>query len=249
MAQPEMLSQKLEGKETSKTVREYLPLVERIAGRYSRFRPDMLDDLVQVGCIGLLKAIKYYDPSRARLASFKTLASCYIKGEIRHFLRDHGSLVQVPRRFTEISTQLSQVEESLHKELQRAPSVHELSQRSGHSVKDICEVLQSLDACTHYESLEAGDDRDDSEDNRALGEMVADRKHQDFVLASEDRELITQAVKQLGERTSKIVEFVFFYDLTQKETAQKLGLSEMVVSRAMRNGLSKLKEILSTEIL
>ena len=83
-------------------VLKHMPLVNQIARRYGRFRPDLIEDLVQVGAIGLLKAINCYDPNRERVASFKTLASCYIRGEIRHYLRDHASLMQVPRKFSEV---------------------------------------------------------------------------------------------------------------------------------------------------
>jgi len=234
---------------TEERVKEYMPLVNQIARRYARYRPDFLEDLVQVGAVGLLKAIRYYDPNRARTASFKTVASCYIRGEIRHYLRDHAGLVQVPRRLSEINSQLMTVEEHLTKQLGRTPSVSELAEGSGYSVRDILEARQSVDACTRYESFDTPDAEDEREDNRALSEMVADRRYQDFVLAAEDRELIAQALKHLGDKTRQIVEFVFFYDLTQKETARQLGISEMGVSRAVHSGLKKLKDILATEIL
>ena len=235
--------------EIDELVREYMPLVNQIARRYARFRPDLVDDLVQVGAMGLLKAINYYDPTRSRTASMKTLAACYIKGEIRHFLRDQSSLVQVPRKYSEISTLLSKLEESLSKEFDRSPTVQELAERSGYSVQEICDALQSLDVCAHYESFDSGDDHDEADDARTLTEVVADKRYQDFVLASEDRELIAQALKGLGDKTYQVFEFVFFYDLTQKEAAKKLGLSEMVVSRSVKSGLTKLKEILVADVL
>jgi RNA polymerase sigma-B factor len=230
-------------------VKQYMPLVQQIARRYARFRPDCQEDLIQVGAVGLLKAIQYYDPARARTASFKTVASCYIRGEIRHYLRDHSSLVQVPRRYSELNAQLAPIEESLTKEIGRSPSVQELAARSGFAVRDILEAQQSVDACLRYESFDTPDGEEERDDNRALSEMVADRKYQDFVLASEDRELIAQALRSLGDKTRQIVEFVFFYDLTQKETAKQLGISEMGVSRAVRSALRKLKDVLSTEVL
>ncbi len=233
--------------EISEIVRKHMPLVRQIARRYSQFQPDSLEDLIQVGSIGLLKAIRYYDPTRARSASFKTLATCYIRGEIRHYLRDHCSIVQVPRKLTEMNSQLSQLEEKLTRSLSRAPSVHELSEHSGIAVQDILEAQQSWEARIHYESLDAGTDDDERDDKRCLSELVADRKYQDSLHASEDRELITQALKRLGEKTRQIVEFVFFYDLSQKETAYVLGLSEMGVSRAVHTALRKLKEILQSE--
>lgn len=233
--------------ETSEIVRQYMPLVRQIARRYSQFNPDCLEDLVQVGSIGLLKAIKYYDPNRARSASFKTLATCYIRGEIRHYLRDHCSLVQVPRRLTEINCQLSQLEEKLTKVLDHTPTVQELAEHSGFSVQEILEAQQSWDARVHYESFDSGADDEEREERRNLSEMVPDRKYMESQFASEDRELVMQALKKLGEKTRQIVEFVFFYDLSQKETATVLGLSEMGVSRAVHSALKKLRDIIQQE--
>ncbi len=230
-------------------IRQHMILVQQIARRYARLRPDCLDDLVQVGSVGLLKAIQYYDPTRSRAASFKTVAACYIKGEIRHYLRDHSSLVHVPRRYSEMSTQLSAIEEALTKKLGRTPTVSELAQQSGFAVREILAAQQSYDACFRYESFDTADGEDERQDTRVLSEMVPDRKYQDFVLAVEDREFIMQAVRTLGDKTRKIVEFVFFYDLTQKETARQMGISEMRVSRALHSALKKLKDLLSAEIL
>jgi RNA polymerase sigma-B factor len=233
--------------DVSQLVRKYIPLVRQIARRYSQFNPDSMEDLVQVGSIGLLKAVKYYDPNRTRSASFKTLATCYIRGEIRHYLRDHCSLVQVPRKLTEMNAQLTQIEEKLTKKLARTPTTHELAAASGYSVPDILEAQQSWEARIHYESFDSVGDEEERDDRRSLSEMVPDRKYQDWQHASEERELVTQALKRLGERTREIVEFVFFYDLSQKETASVLGLSEMGVSRAVHSALNKLRDMLKTE--
>lgn len=234
--------------DTDQLVKDYLPLVRQIAKRYSRVNPELFEDLLQVGCVGLLKATKVYDPDREQKASFKTFALCYIKGEIRHYLRDHSSLVQIPRRLNEISTRVSQAEESLTQELEKTPTPQEISQRTGFSEQEVREVLQSWEACTRYESLDATEDGDGREEMRALCEMVADRRQLDEVNYSEEREVLAQALGNLGEKTRQIIEFVFFYDLTQKETAQLLGLSEMGVSRTLKSAMKNLKEILFTEI-
>lgn len=229
-------------------VRQYLPTVRQIAKRYSRVNPESFEDLLQVGCVGLLKAAKAYDPNRENKASFKTFALCYIKGEIRHYLRDHASLVQIPRRLNEISTKISQAEETLMQELEHAPTPQEISVRTGLSEAEVREALQSWEACTRVESLDASDDGEGREDTRALCEMVADRRQLDEISFSEEREVLGQALHTLGEKTREIIEFVYFYDLTQKEAAQILGLSEMGVSRALKSAMKSLKEILFTEI-
>ncbi len=227
-------------------VQEHMYLVRQIAKRYSQAYPDSNDDLVQVGCIGLLKAICYYDPNRANAASFKTLAACYIRGEIRHYLRDHLTLVQIPRRLSEINLQICQLEEKLARSLERSPTVQELSTFSGYSVHEILEAQKSWDARLHYESLDGSPEEDEREDRRGLSDIVADKRYQDLLNMSEDKEVISQALKSLGEKTRQIVEFVFFYDLSQKETACVLGLSEMGVSRAIKSALQKLKETIDS---
>ncbi|MBC8000213.1 MAG: sigma-70 family RNA polymerase sigma factor, partial [Leptolyngbya sp.] len=165
----------LKEEETVELVRQHMPLVRQFARRYSQFNPDYMEDLIQVGSIGLLKAIKYYDPRRTRSASFKTLATCYIRGEIRHYLRDHCSLVQVPRRLTEMNSQLSQLEEKLTKVLDRAPSVGELATHSGFSVQEVLEAQQSWEARIHYESFDSMED-DDRDDRRSLSETMPDKR-------------------------------------------------------------------------
>lgn len=233
--------------DSDQLVKEYLPLVRQIAKRYSRVNPESFEDLLQVGCVGLLKAMKAYDPERAQRASFRTFALLYIKGEIRHYIRDHASLVQMPRRLNEISSKVSYAEEALTQELEHAPTPHEIAMRTGLSESDVREVLQSRDTCMRYESLDASDD-DGREESRALAELVADRRQLDAINSSEEHEVLTQAMHNLGEKTRQIIEFVYFYDLTQKETAQILGLSEMGVSRTLKSAMKTLKEILFTEI-
>lgn len=233
--------------DTEELVKQYLPLVRQIAKRYSRVNADLYEDLLQVGCVGLLKACRSYDPEHQDKASFKTYALCFIKGDIRHYLRDHSSLVQVPRRLSDISTKISQVEESLTQELEHSPTAEEIAKRTGISIADVREAQQSRDTCMRYESLDAGDDPERDE-NRALSETVADRRHLDRENFTEEQQLLEQALTNVGEKTRQIIEFVYFYDLTQKEAAQILGLSEMGVSRTLKRALSKLKDILFTEI-
>ena len=241
-------SDQANGVQAEAVVKEYMPLVRQIALRYARLAPDQGDDLMQMGCLGLLKAVKYYDENRQFKASFRSFAAVFIKGEIRHYLRDHGSLVQVPRQFSVINSKISQLDEILTRELDHTPTLDELAERAGYTTQEVREAIQSWDHCRHYESLESSDDNDSREDLRVLSELVADKKHIDELNYSDDRELISQALVSLGERTKKIIEFVYFYDLTQKETAKILGMSEMGVSRNLRKALQKLKDVLLTEI-
>ncbi len=233
---------------TEEVVKRYLPVVRQIAKRYSRLYPDIYEDLLQVGCVGLLKACKTYDENRQGKASFRTFALVYIKGEIRHYLRDQSSLVQMPRRLNEISQKVNVLEEQMMHELSRMPTVEELSSRSGFSTAEVREARQSWEACTRLESLDATEDPERGEETRAMYDTIADQRHVQAQSRAEDREIVIQALKNVGERTRQIIEFVYFYDLTQKEAAEIMGLSEMGVSRTLRRAMTKLKDILFTEI-
>lgn len=230
-------------------VREYLPVVKQIARRYSRASAASLDDLVQVGSLGLLKAVQGYDRDRCRNASFHSYAQLFIKGEIRHYLRDQAALIQQPRRLSESAARIVTVEEALKRELQRTPTLDELSLRSGLSVAELVETMQSSDACHFYDSLDGGTSEDDCNlSDRGLSEVLADKRQTEAMERAELREILVHSLRNLGAKTREIIEFVYFQDLTQKETAQLLGWSEMKVSRAVKKGLAKLKEILLTEI-
>jgi RNA polymerase sigma-B factor len=175
------------------------------------------------------------------------LAICYIRGEIRHYLRDHCSLVQVPRKLSEMNAQLARIEEQLSKMLHRSPSTQELAAATGFSIDEIREAQQSWESRTYYEPLDSTGEDDERDDRRSLSETMPDKRHQESERISEEREQIRQALKKLGERTREIVEFIFFYDLSQKETASVLGLSEMGVSRAVHNALHKMRDLLRSE--
>ena len=224
-------------------VKDHLPLVQTIARRYCRGKQDLLEDLIQVGAIGLLKAVRCYNPNHPNKAGFKTLAICYIRGEIRHYLRDYVSLIHVPRRLMEIHAQVGAWEEKLSQQLNHMPTIKELAAYSGFSEQEILESQRSADARQYYESL----DNSDSEmldEKRSLSETVPDRKYQEWQIHKEDRDYIAMGLKNLSERNQKILEHVFFKDLTQKETASQLGLSEMGVSRAVTESIKKLKQII-----
>ena len=228
-------------------IKHYMPLVRQIARRYSHFHPDSMEDLSQVGYIGLLKAIRYYNPKRTHCASFKTLAVHYIRGEIRHYLRDYSSLVQIPRRLSEINSRLSKLDEQLFKLLDRAPTIQELTEASGYTQEEILQAQQSWEARTKYESFESNIEEEERDDKRFLLDLLPDKKYQEWQDASEELETLRQALKHLGVKAREVIEFVFFYDLSQKETASVLGLSEMGVSRVVHSALNKLREVLMSE--
>lgn len=227
-------------------VREYMPLVRQIAVRFHRASSVSREDLVQVGAVGLLKAIQGYDRERCKNASFRSYASLFVRGEIQHYLRDQASLVQPPRRVADNAAKLAAVEEELIRELERTPTAVELSMRSGLPLPVVEEARHVRDACSFYDSI---DQCDPSLDRvHAWSETIPDRKQLDLIERAELRAVVGNAVRSLGDKSRQIIEYVYFNELTQKETARLLGWSEMKVSRAVRRALIKLKAILLTEV-
>ncbi len=227
-------------------VRDYLPLVSQIAARFNRASSVSKEDLVQVGALGLLKAIRGYDRERCKNASFRSYATLFIRGEIQHYLRDQASLVQQPRRVVDSAARLAVAEEQLTRELERTPAAVELAMRAGLPLSAVVEAQQARDACTFYDSLDQCDTGEDQ-----LGtwsERLPDRNQIEKIEEAETRAIVGNAVRSLGAKSRQVIEYVYFDEMTQKETARLLGWSEMKVSRAVRKALTKLKAILLTEI-
>lgn len=199
------------------------------------------EDLLQVGCIGLIRAIERFDLSKGH--AFSSFAIPYIRGEIQHYLRDKSPSVRVPRQWLTLQRQSLKVIQQLHLELKRQPTDTEVAEGLGISVEEWNEVklanrnrsLLSLDAPI----------QDEEEGTTCLGELVPDSRYRSFQLAQEDQIRLQQALAKLEDGTRKVLEFVFLYDLTQKETAERLGISSVTVSRRVKKGLSSLQKLMA----
>ncbi len=199
------------------------------------------EDLLQVGCIGLIRAIERFDLSKGH--AFSSFAIPYIRGEIQHYLRDKSPSVRVPRQWLALQRQSLKVIQQLHLELKRHPTDAEVAAALEISVEEWSEVklanrnrsLLSLDAPV----------QDEEEGTTCLGELVPDSRYRSFQLAQEDQIRLQQALAKLEDGTRKVLEFVFLYDLTQKETAERLGISSVTVSRRVKKGLSSLQKLMT----
>ena len=214
---------------------EHMPLVRRLCQRY-RYSGVSIEDLVQVGSIGLLKAIDKFDPHRG--APFSAFAVPVILGEIRNYFRDHGWAVKIPRKLQRQKKMVEKTVEDLSQLLERSPKVSEIAEASGLSeevVYDTFEVsnygrLLSLEA--EYERNGAGD-----------GPAVLD------YLGTYDPELDRLPEKLdlwntfgcLTERERSIIRLKFYSGLSQAEIAARLGISQMHVSRLQRIALGKIR--------
>ncbi|MDJ0735141.1 MAG: RNA polymerase sigma factor SigF [Nostocaceae cyanobacterium] len=200
------------------------------------------EDLLQVGCLGLIRAIERFEISKGH--AFSSFAIPYIRGEIQHYLRDKGVTVRIPRRWLALQQQAIGVSRSLREKYNRQPSDLEVAAALEISAQEWQEIKL---AWVNRAPLSLDVPVQDGEDGSAcLGELVPDHRYRSFQLAQEDQIRLQQALVQLEERTREVLEFVFLHDLTQKEVAEELGISVVTVSRRVKKGLDSLKNLMNT---
>jgi RNA polymerase sigma-B factor len=222
-------------------IERYMSLVRSLARRYS-YRGEQLEDLVQIGAIGLIKAIDRFDVNRG--VELTTYATPNIIGEIKRHFRDRGWSVRVPRGLQELNIQLSRLMEELTVQLGRSPTIAELAKGAGVSEEEVLEALESGRAYSSL-SLSAGSAGHDDEGELDPLESLGTEEHQYEV--SEDRAVLAPGFRVLDERERKILHLRFFEGLTQSQIAQQVGISQMHVSRLIRRSLEKIREEIAAE--
>jgi len=212
----------------------HLNLVRFLASKFKN-RGEPLEDLVQVGTIGLIKAIDRFDPDRG--LEFTTYATPTIMGEIKRHFRDKGWSVRVPRRLQELSQKVSQATEELTRELQRSPSVEEIANRIGASVDDVLEAMESSSA---YSAVPLEGGGSDDEETPAVIDHYA-TVDQDLE-STDDRIVLESAIADFSPREQEIIRMRFLEGMTQVEIAERLGISQVQVSRLLRRTLKHIQE-------
>jgi RNA polymerase sigma-B factor len=212
----------------------HLPLVEHLARRF-RDRGEHHEDLVQVGTIGLIKAVDRFDVDRG--VEFSTYATPTIVGEIKRHFRDRGWAIRVPRRLQELRMSLNRGTAELTQQLGRSPTVAELAKHLGITEDEVLEGLESAQAYATASLDGGGDDSDES------GSVAATLGSVDTGLEGvENRESLRPLLQALPEREKRILQLRFFEHKTQSEIAAEVGLSQMHVSRLLARTLSQLRE-------
>ena len=222
-------------------IEQYMSLVRSLARRYS-YRGEQLEDLVQIGAIGLIKAIDRFDVNRG--VELTTYATPNIIGEIKRHFRDRGWSVRVPRGLQELNIQLSRLIEELTVQLGRSPTIAELAKSAEVSEEEVLEALESGRAYSSL-SLSAGSAGHDEDGELDPLESLGTEEHQYEV--SEDRAVLAPGFRVLDERERKILHLRFFEGLTQSQIAQQVGISQMHVSRLIRRSLEKIREEIAAE--
>ena len=209
---------------------EMLPLARALAGRYSG-RGEPLDDLVQVACVGIMKAIDGFDLTRE--VRFSSYATPTVLGEIKRHFRDRTWAMRVPRGMQEMQLVVARARDTLTTTLGRSPNVQELADAVGAPFEEVLQTIQSQDA-RRTRSLEepVGEDM-------TLADAVGGRDPD--LERAEIRILLGHALVVLTDRDREVLRLRFADDLTQTEIAERIGVSQMQVSRLIRQSLARLR--------
>ena len=218
----------------------HLNLVRFLASKFKN-SGESLGYLVQVGTIGLIKAIDRFDPERG--LEFTTYATPTIMGEIKRHFRDKGWSVRVPRRLQELSAKVNQATDELVNQLQRSPSVAEIADYLGASVDEVLEAMESSSAYSSV-PLEGGGSSDDEEAPSVIDHYATEDAD---LAATDDRIVLEQAVADFSPREREVVKMRFEDGLTQVEIAERLGVSQVQVSRLLRRTLRRIQDKIDPE--
>jgi RNA polymerase sigma-B factor len=207
-------------------VTSHLPLVHHIARRFHG-RGEPHDDLVQVGTIGLIKAVDRFEPGRG--VPFAGYAVPTVTGEIRRHFRDRAGTVRLPRKLQEVQVAVTQARESLTHELERTPTVDEVAERAGLDSDTVLEVLESAYSLTTV-PLDVDNGVGDTlgEEDVALDEVLT-------------RETLRPVLAKLAPRERRIIALRFVRGMSQSQIAEEVGISQMHVSRLLSKTLTRLR--------
>ena len=238
MSERELLTRVRNDKDASareELITRYLPLVRSLARRFaSRGQP--VEDLIQVGSIGLIKAIDRFDLDRG--VELSTYATPTIMGEIKRYFRDKGWAVKVPRALQDLNVRLNRIVEQLTVDLQRSPTIAELAEAAQVTEEEVVEALESGRAYSSV-SIFSGGANEEEESLELLDCLGQEEQAYEIV---EQRRFLAPALERLDPRERLILHLRFFEGMTQTQVAARIGISQMHVSRLIRKSIDNLRQ-------
>ncbi|CAM4125172.1 sigma-70 family RNA polymerase sigma factor [Geobacillus stearothermophilus] len=215
------------------------PLIAAAAKKMARSRPDFYEDLFQVGRLSFLRLLDHYDPNQG--TNFESYAMKSLIGYMKNYLRDKAWYIQVPRRVKEKGSKVQQAIDELTVKLERSPNIDEIAAHLGLSVEETIEILAGRD---HYQAISLDAPVQDGEkDATTIGEFVADEANEIESLI--ERMDLEQAIGKLSEQEQIVIDAVFRRGETQRSLAERLGVSQMTISRIQKRAIEKLKRQLT----
>lgn len=219
-----------------------MPFVKKIACGLARRSTDPVDDLIQVGAVGLIKAIDLYNPEVG--TKFKTYATYLITGEIRHYLRDKASMIKAPREIQELAFRINCVIKDLTKD-GHEPSSEEIAETMSLSVSKVNDVIE-VDRRKSTISLDQTSSFDD-DDTMSLADKIPSGDYQEFLDSYEEKIMLSKAISKLKPKMREVIELSYYEDLNQREISEKLDISQMQVSRRLKQALEDMYKIITRE--
>jgi RNA polymerase sigma-B factor len=218
-------------------------LVRKIAYRLSHQCQEPLEDLEQVGYLGLIRAIERFDLNHGY--AFSSFAVPYIRGEILHFLRDRTNAVKIPRRWQETHRKGLKVREELTHTLGRPPKDSEVAEKLNISINEWQTIQQSainrtaisLDAAVAYHT----------DMKVSLGDLLPDEREQFLQVEAEERQQLQSALHQLEEKKRTAIECVYYKGMSRQEASEWIGVSPMTVTRRLHQGIAELIDLLQPQ--
>ncbi|MBC7474981.1 MAG: sigma-70 family RNA polymerase sigma factor [Candidatus Sericytochromatia bacterium] len=235
------IKKNLSKSQKSEIVAAYYALVKKIAFNLSKASIDPVEDLIQVGFIGLLEAAENFKEIHKTL--FKTYATHYISGHIRHYLRDKQSLLRGPRPLQELSNKMSTAIKELSQQLGREPSNNEIAERI--SITNIkVDEIKNYQAKISLVWLDQAINSKDEEDNRQKIDSLIDTKNSSGD-RTEDLISLRDAIQKISNDERSLLELRYFKDMTQSELARLYGISQMEICRKIKRAEESLKKIIN----
>jgi RNA polymerase sigma-B factor len=222
-------------------VDHYTPLVGSLVMKYSK-GGNFHEDLMQIGIVGLLGAIRRFDPELG--ATFETFLIPTVIGEIKRYLRDKTWGVHVPRRVKELWTKIKKVVDELTNQHQRSPRIHEIAQHLDVSEE---EVLEAMEMGKSYQAVSVDRSIETGSDGSSVTILDTIGSHDDGFKRVDQRLLLESVLHVLSEREIEILRYTFIANKSQKETGEYLGISQMHVSRLQKKAIQKLRHALNKD--
>lgn len=219
----------------------YMPLVKRVARGFARRSTDPVEDITQVGAMGLLKAIDLFKSEVS--SNFKTYATYLITGEIRHYLRDKTTIIRAPREIKELSYRVHKLTLELTEKLGSQPTDEQIAKELQMPAAKIEEATE-LERRTTTISIDQIISSEDGSQT-PLMEKIADEKDLNLIKSFENKMILEDAIKKLPLEDQKIIKMNFFEGLNQREISERLDISQMQVSRKIKKSLNTLFELIT----
>ena len=216
-----------------------LNLVKRIAVSVAIHSNSPAEDLIQVGALGLIKAIDFYVPNKN--AKFLTYATHFIKGEIKHYVRDKANMIKTPRKIQELFFKIQTASKELVLEGFEEPTTKQIAERINLPQEKVEEILK-IDKYKATVSLDQNLSQESEE--TTLIDKIPSGDYQEFLSSYEDKIMIEEAIQKLPDDLKKILEMSFFDELNQREIAEQMNISQMQVSRRLKKALNKMYDLI-----